>query len=77
MRDLFLSRLRVLRVVVKVFDWDHAFFANMPPGERHGKFLKPGNHLIGSWFKPGAFKLWVNLCSPTSSILCKPYPNTL
>jgi hypothetical protein len=24
------------------------------------KVLKPGNHLIGSGLKPGAFKLWVN-----------------
>jgi hypothetical protein len=24
------------------------------------RFLKPGNHLIGSRLKPGAFKLWVN-----------------
>jgi hypothetical protein len=28
------------------------------------RILKPRYHLIGSWLKPGGFKLWVKLYKP-------------
>jgi hypothetical protein len=41
------------------------------------KVLKPGNHLIGSRLKPGAFKLWVKLdssctCPTTGTVIDTP-----